>query len=338
MSALCCPNCFDDRGLRKSIIPSLNPSRGDCNFCGSKDTDLIDPSLLSDVFEMLISIYEQAPEGKSLVDLLKEDWLLFPTLDTAHAKVLLTEILDDGDIVRKCFQPSPAHKSEGLARWDTLRDELMYKNRYFLDEALDADRLKELLSHLIAQDVPEQWYRARILADDQPYNIDQMGAPPFGSASHGRANPSGIPYLYLGSVAKTAVSEIRPHTGEIACVADFTIRQPLVAIDLQDPRRIVSPFVLEDASAVGQMRADIPFLVQLGRELTRPVLRRSAAIDYIPSQYLCEFIKKSGYDGVVYRSSVSDGINLAIFDPSIAIGGHVALFKVDRVSVDISAG
>lgn len=285
---------------------------------------------------MFIGVYEPDPQGKTLVEWMKEDWHLFSRLDVAHAKELLAEILDDGDVVRKTFSPSPDFKSEGLARWATLRDELMYRNRYFLNEALDADRLEQLLSHLVADDLPDRWYRDRIAPSEVPYNIGEMGAPPKHLATHGRANPAGIPYLYLGSLPDTAVAEVRPHTGEIASVADFTIPEPLIAIDLRNPRKLVSPFVLADASAIGQMRADIPFLERLGGELTRPVLPRIAAIDYLPSQYLCEFIKKSGYGGVVYRSSVSDGINLALFDPSKATGCNVALYNVNRVSVDVA--
>ncbi|MFM0165288.1 RES family NAD+ phosphorylase [Paraburkholderia sediminicola] len=286
---------------------------------------------------MLVSVYEPNEEGKSLVEWMKADWRLFshPRLDVAHAKELLCEILDDGEIVRKSFFPSPTYKSEGLVRWETLRDELLYKNRYFLDEALDTDRLRELLSHLIADPLPEAWHRARIMTSDTPYPIAEMGAPPKRYATHGRANPVGIPYLYLGSLPETAVAEVRPHTGEIACVAEFQVLQPLATVDLRDPRKLVSPFVLADASAIGQLRADIPFLERLGEELTRPVLPRSAAIDYIPSQYLCEFIKKSGYDGVVFRSSVSSGMNLALFDPEKANGTTVTRYSVSRVSVDV---
>ena len=64
-------------------------------------------------------------------------------------------------------------------------------------------------------------------------------------------------------------------------------------------------------------------------------MSQAAAIDYVPSQYLCEFIKKARYDGVLYRSSVSDGMNLALFDPSAATGGAVKSYRVKRVSVDI---
>ncbi|MFM0619426.1 RES family NAD+ phosphorylase [Paraburkholderia nemoris] len=299
---------------------------------------MIEPGQLADVFEMLTSIYEPDPDGKSLVEWMKEDWRLFPhpSMDVAHAKELMSEILDDGEVVRKTFSPSATYKSEALARWETLRDELMYKNRYFLDEALDTDRLKELLDHLYADDMPERWYRARILTGDAAYPIGEMSAPPKRLATHGRANPTGIPYLYLGSVPETALAEVRPHTGEVACVADFMVSQTLTAVDLRDPRQLVSPFLLADASAIGQMRADIPFLERLGEELTRPVLPRSAAIDYIPSQYLCEFIKKSGYDGVVYRSSVGSGMNLALFDPAKATAGAVSLYNISRVSVEVS--
>jgi len=338
----CCPECFDDRELRDKIFSFLVPGHGTCSFCGTQDVDLLDPQALAPYFGSVVNVYEPSKNGKSLAEWMKEDWQLFshPKMDVAHAKELLGEILDDGEIVRRPFIPSPSYKSEGLVQWETLRDELMYRNRWFLNESLDKsfdrERLRQLLSHLLASNLPQTWYRARICIGEEPYGIDQMGAPPKRSASHGRANPAGIPYLYLGSTPKTAVSEIRPHTGELACVAEFAIPE-IKAVDLRNPRKLVSPFILEDPSAIGQLRADLPFLERLGEELTRPVLPSGAAIDYIPSQYLCEFIKKSGFDGVVYRSSVSDGMNLALFDPTIAGDGTVSLFHVTKVSVEVSS-
>lgn len=83
--------------------------------------------------------------------------------------------------------------------------------------------------------------------------------------------------------------------------------------------------------------AGLPLLERLGEELTKPVQPRSAPFEYIPSQYLCEFIKKQGYQGVIYRSSVSDGINLALFDPNLAEGVSASVARVDRVSVEITA-
>lgn len=332
----CCASCFGDRDLAE-IISARSSEVGTCSYCLSENADLVEPGQLANYFNLLIAIYEPDAAGKLLVEWFRSDWNLFEheRIDIPGAKSLLADIIDDGEIVRQPFSPSERYKSDALGRWEQLRSELMYKNRYFPDSQMNMDRLQELLEHLVASDVPSVWYRARIQSGEDIFRIDEMGVPPPRLASHGRANPSGIPYLYLGSTAVTAVSEIRPHTGETACVATFNIPPKLEIIDLRRPRKLVSPFLLEDEDKIGFMRVDIAFLERLGEELTRPVLPQGAAIDYVPSQYLCEFIKKCGYSGVIYRSSVSDGMNLALFDPALAEAVKVERHKVTRVSVTV---
>jgi RES domain-containing protein len=335
MTSYCCPCCFGDRGLRKDIFPTLSPDKGACDFCDTKATEIVEPRQLATYFELLSNIYEPNSEGRPLVEWMVDDWALFSSFsaDMALANKLLGEILDNANIADTRFVPSLGYSSEGLLQWDSLRAEMMYRNRWFLGVPLDTDRLEDLLVHLPADALPTSWYRARLIRGDTVYPIGEMGVPPKRDVTHGRANPAGIPYLYLSSLPETAVSEVRPHTGERACVADFDIDGPLCAVDLREPRKLVSPFLLSDASSISQLRADIPFLERLGDELTQPVLPSSAAIDYIPSQYLCEFIKKCGYDGVVYRSSVSEGINLAMFEPRRAVGKDVQIYVIKRVSV-----
>jgi hypothetical protein len=335
----CCAECFGDRGLRKDIIPMSSTAVGLCSYCGSENVAVVAPPQLAKFFELLINAYEKSEEGKTLVEWFREDWGMFehPRMDVPRAKDLLAEILDDGNIVRQVFTPVSDLGVDRLSEWEKLREELMHHNRFFPGENFDLDRLKVLLPPLTldASEVPNLWYRARIQSGEKPFPLAEMGAPPNKVASHGRANPAGIPYLYLGSTHATAISEIRPHTGEIACVAEFTTPNNLELIDLRRPRKMVSPFLLEDSVDIARMRSDLPFLERLGDELTRPVLPQSAAIDYTPTQYLCEFIKKCGYHGVIYRSSVSDGMNLALFTPALAQGGNVIPYRVTRVSVDV---
>ena len=100
----------------------------------------------------------------------------------------------------------------------------MYRNRYFLNETLDEDRLYELLSHLLADDLPSNWYRARIRAGGVNYPIAEMGAPPKRLATHGRANPPGIPYLYLGSLPDTAVAKVHPIQGKWRALPSLRLR------------------------------------------------------------------------------------------------------------------
>lgn len=343
----CCAACFGDPGLTRNIIPKViadgtgEALTGDCGYCGAKSTTTFLPSALSQWFEMVVDCYIQKDDGRSLASLLLEDWCLFdnPAMDEAHAKELLADILDDGEIVRQSFVPIDLLVNETPQRWDDLRDEMMHRNRWFVDEPVDLDRLAGLLLQLLAPvealaDITGHWHRARLLPNDKPYDIDEMSAPPAHLAGHGRANPAGIRYLYLGSTATTAVAEVRPHTGELACVATFRVPS-ISAIDLRNPRQSVSPFLLGSAEQIAELRSGLPLLERLGEELTKPVQPSSAAFEYIPSQYLCEFIKKKGYQGVIYRSSVSDGVNLALFSPEIATPIDLKVTHVDRVTVEI---
>jgi hypothetical protein len=259
---------------------------------------------------------------------LRKDIFPFRSVETGNCSYCISnnvallppaDLADYFQLLISAYRPDPEGKL--LVQW--FRDDW----GLFEHERMDDPRAKDLLAEVLND--------GEIVR--QPFvPADQMGAPPKGTASHGRANPAGIPYLYLGSTPTTAVSEIRPHTGEIACVAEFSTPPDLKVVDLRRPRKTVSPFLLPDAMDVARMRSDLPFLERLGEELTRPVLPHAAAIDYTPSQYLCEFIKKRGYDGVVYRSSVSDGINLALFSPSRAQVGNVMQTRVTRVSVDVA--
>ncbi len=336
----CCPECFGDGYLKNDVIPQLSTQVGTCSYCGSLDQPLVTPTDLREHFELLIGIYvRQDDAGRTLVEWLRDDWSMFSHdhMDVAHAKELLADILDDGEIVRQFFAPSDKSKSDALQRWEALKNELMHLNRYFPKTEINLERLKQWIGLLLLRqsEIPKKWFRARIQQSALPFSPEEMKAPPKHLASHGRANPAGIPYLYLASTALTAVSEIRPHTGEIVSVAEFSIPANLKIADLRHPKKTISPFYLGDENEISSLRGDIEFLEKLGDELTRPVLPRSAAFDYIPSQYLCESIKVGGYDGVMYRSSVGDGVNIALFQPDCAQVLNVTPHQVSRVSVDI---
>ncbi|WP_181463002.1 RES family NAD+ phosphorylase [Halomonas taeanensis] len=47
---------------------------------------------------------------------------------------------------------------------------------------------------------------------------------------------------------------------------------------------------------------------------SRPVLESDSTADYAPTLVIAEFIKSKGYDGIVYKSALAEGYNLALFD------------------------
>lgn len=332
--------CFGDHGLTLEI-KFLSKANGTCDYCGASNVALITPNLLQIRFEALLDCYDPNENGKPLLDWLREDWFLFSQnqMDDDRALQLLGHVLNDSEATTIARMPSNAFVTDRLGNWDSFRKELIHENRFFPHNQLNIEELAALLPALAADDadkIPKEWFRARIQSGALKFKPSEMMAPPPSIASHGRANPAGIPYLYLGSQVETAIAETRPHTGEVACVADFQISDDLELIDLRNPRGKVSPFNGIGADNIGQMRYDLEFLVRLGDELTRPVSRHATAYDYSPSQYLCEFIKNCGYDGVIYRSSVSDGMNLALFYPTKAQIGDVSQHDISRVSVHVS--
>jgi hypothetical protein len=333
----CCPECFGDPGLRDNIFPDLEQTIGKCDFCHAKNAALVSPKDLRDAFDLVLGSYTIDPSGTALSSALRSDWLLFEPgrLDDDRAQVLLGEIFDDGELVRKRFLPINDEGSTRVESWRQARQELMHSNRWFPTTPLDLRPIRSNLDTLLinSSTLGSIWYRARLLTGATGYKRADMGAPPADLAAHGRANPAGIPYLYLGSTQHTAVSEVRPHPGEEASVARFRV-EDLGLVDLRTPRRTTSPFTLGDESEICELRNQLPLLEHLGRELSRPVIPRSAPFEYIPSQYLCEYVKSCGFDGVVYSSSVSVGVNIAVFDPARA--HPVSVKKVAISSVDVT--
>ena len=258
-----------------------------------------------------------------------------------NAQRLLSAIFQDEEITTQRVSPSAESRTDSLERWQKFRHELMHVNRFFPQGTIDLERLKKLLPYLrvSAAEFNRDWYRARLQVDEAPFAIDQMGAPPHNKVPHGRANPAGIPYLYLASSVETAIGEIRPHPGEKATVAEFRLAVDGQYLDLRHPRKTISPFQLSDEQELDEhdvalLRGDIEFLAQLGEELTRPVVPQAGAINYIPSQYVCELAKLRGFSGVIYRSSVTEGINLALFDAAALRPVRLRQHAVTRVIVE----
>lgn len=338
---LCCAGCFGDPGLAHEILPRHEISHGTCPTCGSQGEVLVEASSLNEYFGLLMAAYEiDDQEGQPIVELLQEDWALFRSsdMDNAKSQVLLGEILDDGDVVRKPHRAVAGNESRSLVSWNRFKDELKYNNRFFPNVEFDEDRLEDLLTRLIvvSSSLASSWFRARICDTTEPFPLNEMGPPPKRKAGHGRANPAGIPYLYLASDDHTAVAEVRPHPGELVCIARYSTPD-LKIVDLRHPRVTVSPFLSLDEEEIKLLRGDVRFLEELGEELTSPVLPTAAAIDYIPSQFLCEFVKKAGYDGLAYRSSVGEGVNLALFQPDAGQAIEVHQVKVTKLSIATEA-
>ncbi len=141
-----------------------------------------------------------------------------------------------------------------------------------------------------------------------------MCKPQKNSVLGGRANPIGIPYLYVASSIDTAIAELRGHKGEVVTTAEFQMKDTLELADLRDPKSTISPFELNEENELEMIYENMPFLTLLGNELSKPIIPREADLEYLSSQYLCELLKQIGFHGIIYKSSISDGNNYVIFN------------------------
>jgi hypothetical protein len=54
---------------------------------------------------------------------------------------------------------------------------------------------------------------------------------------------------------------------------------------------------------------------EISVDIAKPLRRSDSHIEYLPTQYIAEFIKSQGYNGVEYASTLREGgYNLAVFD------------------------
>jgi len=314
MTMYCCRHCFSGDPTISWKIHQESRRKGTCDYCGSPDEPLLEPVALQSYFEPFGDIYEpSAADGRVLSEWLGVDWGLFETMPHEASLRLVSDIFDDPGLLGRLFTVKAGAGADLLELWNGFRESIKHSNRFFVDKI---DQLDEALPLLESSDVPERLFRARIQTSDLAYPLSEMGAPPKDICGNGRANPAGIPYLYLASHANVAISEVRPSPGDKVTVATFAKpERSLTLIDLRRPKSQLSPFSGEHP--LHELRKQLSLLENLGRELSAPVVPRLAQLEYLPSQYLCEQIKNIGFDGVIYNSSLSsEGWNYAIFNPS----------------------
>jgi hypothetical protein len=307
----CCANCFGDDFL-ESVIKHQSQEIGNCSFCNTTNMNIVEPKELNNYFQILFNIYEEVEEGISLAKLLKNDWMLFPELIDDKVTELLEMIIDTK--IEQNYSSISTKDETKILNWRDFTDELKYDNRYFPLKAPTQEDLKQLLKYVEVsnENIPVLLYRARVNEDDKLFEIKDMGKPPYRLATAGRANPVGIPYLYTASTIDTAIAEIRPHKSDSLTVATLKVNESLKLADLRNPKQTISPF-MQDEDGVKEIYTDLEYLKHLGNELSKPILPKKASLEYLSSQYLCEFIKHCGFDGVIYKSSVGSGDNYAIF-------------------------
>lgn len=166
-----------------------------------------------------------------------------------------------------------------------------------------------------------------IAEEPAPYPPLRM-KPVYFAASEGRANPKGIPYLYLATDKETAMSEVRPWIGSNISVGQFKTVKELRVIDCSVHHAKGIVLYWEEPSEEEKEQAVWAYI---DRAFSEPVTLSDKSSDYVPTQIIAELFKSEGFDGVVYKSALSDGFNLILFDIDSAKIVNCYLYETKKI-------
>ena len=253
-----------------------------------------------------------------MLDVLQNNFFIFSDKIEDKNHFILLIMNEDSEKINKLYsfpKDMPCHD------WDSFKKEIITNNRYFPRTPIYSDIFSKQDGSMVFYQLVENlltiygqgdiFYRARI-SEDILGNKD-LGRPPPAKTTDGRANPKGISYLYLASNLDTCIAEVRPSKGAKVCVAKLRPTKELKLLDLTMPRKIAS-FLLFNDKDLQSALVHMALLEKFSSELSISVLPERSYLDYIPTQFICEFFKAvCGYSGIVFNSSFEHGKNIVLF-------------------------
>lgn len=196
--------------------------------------------------------------------------------------------------------------------WESFKHQAKHFARFFEmpghERAKLHDTIKPWLERLKREmPVATTMYRSRIkdgMADqDRDITTRELGPAPLERVTNNRMSPAGISYTYLADEQVTSIAEIRPNVGDHVWSGCFSTIIPLTVIDLSDVNAFQKISIFDPAFTPDMKRVPA-FLKAFALEISKPVAPEASALEYVPSQMVCEYIRSLSYHGVSFRSSL----------------------------------
>lgn len=315
-----------------------NKIEGTCEVSG-KTEHLVDIATLSDFFISLVSLFEEGAEGPKLSDALQTDWKLFINDDVSKKVLpkLLSEI--DSSILADTIVVYKNTVKEPCFRWTTIKDALRTERRFFAGDLIQDEDKWDLFfasNYTIKKDT--LYKRARINDDEQNlYSLEsELGMPPADKTPAGRANPYGIPYLYLGDNENTVLYESRALVKDILSIASYRVMEDLDVVDFTFKPDLFGSFQESKDDFLAEVQRYV-FLNEVSRDLSKAIRRYdNKEVDYLPTQFVCEYIRLvTAAKGLIFQSAqYPEGKNIVLFnDEKVSFEG-VEYKKVGMVKME----
>lgn len=349
--SLACHRCFKDKSLIDFI--RKQGKRGWCDWCGGRNVYIVPLYELGEIFREAVTIYQPgAWDDESISFLLQEDWQVFSgkieqapnDLMQELATAILMARIDQKDYFADYPDFTGGFKREDawlVEHWHEMAENFYEHGNKQIGKHQDPffkdipDQLEVAFEDLLNIYEPDKiLYRARIHKDrfrTQRFTLAGLGAPPQDRTPAGRANRKNEPVLYLASDDSTALSEVRAWKGSAVATATVKIKNRISIVSLLKYEIPKSPFfddLLRWKIQLGQL------FQRLAYELSIPVGPHESDEMYFSTQYLCDWVRKAGYDGIEYPSAMGKGFNVVLFNPDNAEVSEIKYVRVKGIQHD----
>ena len=345
----CCVECFKDIHIRSTI--EKQGIIGDCDYCSGKNVAVYDiaisPNPIADAIIELVQIYSVSGlrEAKPLRIALREDWDIFNAEEIVIQKLVVdlceSVIGSDSEIFSQNVIIAELHDDHflkefgvvGGVSWEKFAESIKFRNR-FHSGMFNADAFASFLSILAKPySFGTEFYRARITNNNIGYAPTEMSAPPPDKRSAGRINPEGIGVLYLSSDDHTVLNEVRANAFDYVSIGTFKLTEDIKVVNLSGISK-TSPFLYQ--GELERYAANKNVFQEIAIEIAKPLRRSDSLIEYLPTQYIAEFIKSQGYDGVEYASTLREGgYNIAVFDELLLECMSVNTVEIAKIQYEL---
>ena len=332
-----CIHCFNDIELRQFIV-SNSVEKGTCDYCrDAVDSELLDIEEILDFFAEFIEIFKEESNGMPLLELIHNDWDLFSGKSVSHD--VLSDILSALNSSITNSQVTVVYNdeiTESTSYWESLKESIKWEKRFLID----TDKLENLgwykfFNQKVILPKTDSLYRARLHyeGDQKIFECKDMGCPNKNKVAAGRANPQGIPYLYLSKSIKTTLYEIRASFLDEISVGIFKIKDDTEII-LVDFTATASAFLNE--GQITEYTKSILLKKFISTDLSKPIRRYDSKLEYIPTQFICEFIRYvTDVDGILFNSSLhTGGKNIVLFEQDKVECTSVEMHKVTSIEIE----
>lgn len=332
--------CFNDEEL-KQFIDAYSKEYGVCNYCNDGNKyKLLQIEDLKDFFSECLNLFIPNSKGRPLIEFLKNDLNLFVSSDNINIYKLLSDIIS----VVKSDIDTPDVKVNyndeillNINHWEELKENIKWRNRYIIN----ANELSEeygwdnFLKRTFELPKDAFMYRARIHKDSSIDKIQktEMKCPPKEDCLDGRANPRGIPYLYLCKDIETTLYETRALYLDEVSIGKFKVNdgETIQLVDFTE-----KPSLFFNIGNIEEYVKSILLKREISKDLSKPLRRYDSVLEYIPTQFICEYIRASnGADGIIFNSSLHDsGKNIVLFNPNKVDCIDVEKYYINKVEIN----